>query len=87
MNIRHLAVVLILLALMLAGCTDQQQKDTPEPSGSNGQFTATPQETENATSEQPEGFVSDVDNLESNISEVENLIKDLEETDEINFNI
>ncbi|MFP4558692.1 MAG: hypothetical protein ACLFO6_04270 [Archaeoglobaceae archaeon] len=87
MNIRSLIVV-ILVVLLLAGCT--QQKDTQEPSGSDEQVTATPQETENGTEpgeDQPEESVSDVDDLESNISEVEDLIKDLEETDEIDFSI
>lgn len=86
MNIRSLIVV-ILVVLLLAGCT--QQTDTQEPSGSDEQV-ATPQETENGTEpgeDQPEESVSDVDDLESNISEVEDLIKDLEETDEIDFSI
>lgn len=86
MKARSLMIV-ILLALLLAGCM-QQQKDASELSETDNQGN-TPQEantTEPETKKQ-EDSVGDVDNLESNISQVENLIKDLEETEEINFNI
>lgn len=84
-----LLIVIILLTSLMAGCT--QQKDASEHT-EDGQVTATPQETENATdandgTEQSEDSTGDVDDLESNISEVENLINDLEETEEINFDI